>query len=98
MDGATIEIEPITKSGTIDGGTWAISPADRKQTVTTSGHTDDNNYQEQRRCCIRKLDAALLRKAKPPTAAADVSAYTTQDEADAAADSARDSAIAELPR
>ena len=37
VDGATIEIEPITKSGTIDGGTWAISPAD-KQTVTTSGH------------------------------------------------------------
>ena len=40
VDGATIEIEPITKSGTIDGGTWNISPAD-KQTVTTSGHTND---------------------------------------------------------
>lgn len=37
VDGATIEIEPITKSGTIDGGTWNISPAD-KQTVTTAGH------------------------------------------------------------
>ena len=30
VDGATIEIEPITKSGTIDGGTWNISPADKQ--------------------------------------------------------------------
>lgn len=37
VDGATIEIEPITKSGSIDGGSWSISPAG-KQTVTTSGH------------------------------------------------------------
>ena len=43
VDGATIEIEPITKSGSIDGGSWSIRPAD-KQTVTTSGHTNDNNY------------------------------------------------------
>ena len=44
VDGATIEIEPITKSGTIDGGTWNISPAD-KQSVTTAGHTNDDNFQ-----------------------------------------------------
>lgn len=44
VDGATIEIEPITKSGTIDGGSWSISPAG-VQTVTTSGHTNDDNYQ-----------------------------------------------------
>lgn len=31
VDGATIEIEPITKSGTIDGGSWSIS--DRKSVV-----------------------------------------------------------------
>ena len=45
VDGATIEIEPITKSGSIDGGSWSISPAG-KQTVTTSGHTADDNYQK----------------------------------------------------
>lgn len=44
VDGATIEIEPITKSGTIDGGSWSISPAGM-QTVTTGGHTNDDNYQ-----------------------------------------------------
>ena len=45
VDGATIEIEPITKSGSIDGGSWSVSPAS-KQTVTTSGHTADDNYQK----------------------------------------------------
>ncbi len=34
VDGATIEIEPITKSGSIDGGSWSVSPA-CKQTVTS---------------------------------------------------------------
>ena len=43
MDGATIEIEPITKSGTVEGGSWSVSPAS-KQTVTTSGHTADDIY------------------------------------------------------
>ena len=45
VDGATIEIEPITKSGSIDGGSWPVSPAS-KQTVITSGHTADDNYQK----------------------------------------------------
>ena len=45
VDGATIEIEPITKSGSIDGGSWSVSPAS-KQTVATSGHTADDNYQK----------------------------------------------------
>ncbi len=45
VDGATIEIEPIAKSGSIDGGSWSVSPAS-KQTVTTSGHTADDNYQK----------------------------------------------------
>ncbi len=57
VDGATIEIEPITKSGNIDGGSWSISPTD-KQTVTTSGHTNDNKSLERRRC-RRKLEPAL---------------------------------------
>lgn len=43
IDDVTIDIEPIEKSGTIDGGSWSITPAS-KQTVTTSGHTNDNDY------------------------------------------------------
>ena len=95
VDGATIEIEPITKSGSIDGGSWSISPAS-KQTVTTSGHTNDNNYH------LNGGDAAAswsLHYAVTKTSGTrngQVGPFTTQEAADAAANSARDSAIAEL--
>ena len=95
VDGATIEIEPITKSGSIDGGSWSISPAD-KQTVTTSGHTNDNNYH------LKGGDAAAswsLHYAVTKTTdskSGRVGPYTSQDAADSAADSARDSAISDL--
>ena len=95
VDGATIEIEPITKSGTIDGGSWSISPAG-KQTVTTSGHTNDNNYH------LNGGDAAAswsLHYAVTKTSGTrngQVGPFTTQEAADAAANSARDAALAEL--
>lgn len=43
VDDAVIDITPLQTEGEIDGGTWTLSPA-TKQTVTTSGHTNDNNY------------------------------------------------------
>ena len=95
VDGATIEIEPITKSGSIDGGSWSISPAD-KQTVTTSGHTNDNNYH------LNGGDASAswsLHYAVTKTTGSKsgrVGPYTSQDAADSAADSARDAAISNL--
>ena len=95
VDGATIEIEPITKSGTIEGGSWSISPAS-KQTVTTSGHTNDNNYH------LNGGDAAAswsLHYAVTKTSGTRngrVGPYTSQEAADEAANSARDAAIAEL--
>ena len=95
VDGATIEIEPITKSGTIDGGTWAISPAD-KQTVTTGGHTSDDNYQNNGGKASASWSLHYSVTKTTDSRSGRVGPYTTQDEADAAADSARDSAIAEL--
>ena len=95
VDGATIEIEPITKSGTIDGGTWAISPAD-KQTVTTSGHTSDDNFQNNGGKASASWTLHYSVTKTTDSRSGRVGPYTTQDEADAAADSARDSAIAEL--
>ena len=95
VDDATIEIEPITKSGSIDGGSWSISPADR-QTVTTSGHTNDNNYH------LNGGDAAAswsLHYAVTKTTdskSGRVGPYTSQDAADSSADSARDAAISDL--
>lgn len=95
VDDAAIEIEPITKSGSIDGGSWSISPADR-QTVTTSGHTNDNNYH------LNGGDAAAswsLHYAVTKTTdskSGRVGPYTSQDAADSSADSARDAAISDL--
>lgn len=95
VDGATIEIEPITKSGTIDGGTWNISPAD-KQTVTTAGHTNDDNFQNNGGAASASWTLHYSVSKTTDSRCGRVGPYTTQDEADAAADSARDAAIAEL--
>ena len=95
VDGATIEIEPITKSGTVDGGTWNISPAD-KQTVTTAGHTNDDNFQNNGGAASASWTLHYSVSKTTDSRSGRVGPYTTQDEADAAADNARDAAIAEL--
>ena len=95
VDGATIEIEPITKSGNIDGGSWSISPTD-KQTVTTSGHTADDNYQKNGGDAGASWSLHYAVTKTSGTRNGQVGPFTTQEAADAAANSARDAAIAEL--
>ena len=95
VDGATIEIEPITKSGTIEGGSWSISPAG-KQTVTTSGHTADDNYQKNGGDASASWSLHYAVTKTSGTRNGQVGPFTTQEAADAAANSARDAAIAEL--
>ena len=95
VDGATIEIEPITKSGSIDGGSWSISPAS-KQTVTTSGHTADDNYQKNGGDASASWSLHYAVTKTSGTRNGQVGPFTTQEAADAAANSARDAALAEL--
>ena len=95
VDGATIEIEPITKSGSIDGGSWSISPAD-KQTVTTSGHTADDNYQKNGGDASASWSLHYAVTKTTGSKSGRVGPYTSQDAADSAADSARDAAISDL--
>jgi len=95
VDGATIEIEPITKSGTIEGGSWSISPAG-KQTVTTNGHTADDNYQNNGGDASASWSLHYAVTKTSGTRNGQVGPFTTQEAADAAANSARDAAIAEL--
>ena len=95
VDGATIEIEPITKSGSIEGGSWSISPAG-KQTVTTSGHTADDNYQKNGGDAAASWSLHYAVTKTSGTRNGQVGPFTTQEAADAAANSARDTAIAEL--
>lgn len=95
VDGATIEIEPITKSGSIEGGSWSISPAG-KQTVTTSGHTADDNYQKNGGDAAASWSLHYAVTKTSGTRNGRVGPYTSQEAADEAANSARDAAIAEL--
>ena len=95
VDGATIEIEPVTKSGSVDGGSWSIGPAG-KQTVTTSGHTADDNYQNNGGDASASWSLHYAVTKTSGTRNGQVGPFTTQEAADAAANSARDSAIAEL--
>ena len=43
VDGAVITITPSQTGGSVDGGSWQMTPAG-SQTITTSGHTQDDNY------------------------------------------------------
>lgn len=95
VDGATIEIEPITKSGSIDGSSWSVSPAS-KQTVTTSGHTADDNYQKNGGDAAASWSLHYAVTKTSGTRNGRVGPYTSQEAADEAANSARDAALAEL--
>ena len=95
VDGATIEIEPITKSGTIDGGSWSISPAG-VQTVTTSGHTNDDNYQNSGGAASVSWSVHYTVSKTVDGRSGTVGPYTTKEAADAAANSERDSVVAAI--
>lgn len=95
VDGATIEIEPITKSGTIDGGSWSIFPAG-VQTVTTSGHTNDDNYQNNGGAASASWSVHYTVSKTVDGRSGSVGPYTTKEAADAAANSERDSVVAAI--
>lgn len=95
VDGATIEIEPITKSGTIDGGSWSISPAG-VQTVTTNGHTNDDNYHNNGGAASASWSVHYTVSKTVDGRSGSVGPYTTKEAADAAANSERDSAVAAI--
>ena len=95
VDGATIEIEPITKSGTIDGGSWSISPAG-VQAVTTGGHTNDDNYQNNGGAASASWSVHYTVTKTVDGRSGSVGPYTTKEAADAAANSERDSAVAAI--
>ena len=95
VDGATIEIEPITKSGTIDGGSWSISPSG-VQTVTTGGHTNNDNYQNSGGAASASWSVHYTVSKTVDGRSGSVGPYTTKEAADAAANSERDSAVAAI--
>ena len=96
VDGASIEIEPIEKGGTIDGGRWTISPA-AAQTVTTSGHTNDEDYQSSGGAARTNWSLHYaVTKTSASSRSGSEGPYPSQAEADAAAASAKARAESDL--
>ena len=96
IDGATITITPSKTSGSIDGGSWQMSPAGA-QTITTSGHTNDDSYQNNGGDGTVSWTVHYeVSKTSTTTLSGQEGPYSSQAEADAAAEAAKNAAISQL--
>ena len=85
VDGAKITVTPSKTSGSIDGGSWQMSPAGA-QTITTSGHTNDDNYQNNGGDGTVSWTVHYeVSKTSTTTLSGQEGPYSSQAEADAAA-------------
>ena len=96
VDGAVITITPSQTGGSVDGGSWQMTPAGA-QTITTSGHTQDDNYH------LNGGDGSAtwtvhyeVSKTSTSTISGQEGPFTSQAEADAAAETAKNAAIGQL--
>ena len=96
VDGAVITVTPSRTDGSVDGGSWQMSPA-AEQTITTSGHTQDDTYH------LNGGDGSAtwtvhyeVSKTSTSTLSGQEGPFTSQAEADAAAEAAKNAAIGQL--
>ena len=96
VDGAVITVTPSQTSGSVDGGSWKMTPAGA-QIITTSGHTQDDNYH------LNGGDGSAtwtvhyeVSKTSTSTLSGQEGPFTSQAEADAAAEAAKNAAINQL--
>ena len=96
VDGAVITVTPSRTSGSVDGGSWKMSPA-AAQTITTSGHTQDDSFH------LNGGDGSAtwtvhyeVSKTSTGTLSGQEGPFTSQAEADAAAEAAKNAAIGQL--
>ena len=96
VDGAVITVTPSRTGGSVDGGSWQMSPA-AAQTITTSGHTPDDNFH------LNGGDGSAtwtvhyeVSKTSTSTLSGQEGPFTSQAEADAAAEAAKNAAIGQL--
>ena len=96
VDGAKITVTPSKTSGSIDGGSWTMSPAG-SQTITTSGHTNDDNYQNNGGDGTVSWTVHYeVSKTSTTTLSGQEGPFSSQAEADAAAEAAKNAAISQL--
>lgn len=96
VDGAVITVTPSRTGGSVDGGSWKMSPAGA-QTITTSGHTQDDSFH------LNGGDGSAtwtvhyeVSKTSTSTLSGQEGPFTSQAEADAAAEAAKNAAIGQL--
>lgn len=96
VDGAVITVTPSQTGGSVDGGSWQMSPA-AAQTITTSGHTQDDNFH------LNGGDGSAtwtvhyeVSKTSTSTLSGQEGPFASQAEADAAAEAAKNAAIGQL--
>ena len=96
VDGAVITVTPSRTGGSVDSGSWQMTPAGA-QTITTSGHTQDDTYH------LNGGDGSAtwtvhyeVSKTSTSTLSGQAGPFTSQAEADAAAEAAKNAAIGQL--
>ena len=96
VDGAVITVTPSRTGGNVDGGSWQMTPA-AAQTITTSGHTQDDSFH------LNGGDGSAtwtvhyeVSKTSTSTLSGQEGPFTSQAEADAAAEAAKNAAIGQL--
>ena len=96
VDGAVITVTPSRTGGSVDGGSWQMTPAGA-QTITTSGHTQDDSFH------VNGGDGSTtwtvhyeVSKTSTSTLSGQEGPFTSQAEADAAAETAKNAAIGQL--
>ena len=96
VDGAVITVTPSRTGGSVDGGSWQMTPTGA-QTITTSGHTQDDGFY------LNGGDGSAtwtvhyeVSKTSTSTPSGQEGPFTSQAEADAAAEAAKNAAIGQL--
>ena len=96
VDGAVITVTPSRTGGSVDGGSWQMTPA-AAQTITTGGHTQDDSFH------VNGGDGSAtwtvhyeVSKTSTSTLSGQEGPFTSQAEADAAAEAAKNAAIGQL--
>ena len=96
VDGAVITVTPSQTGGSVDGGSWQMTPA-AAQTITTSGHTQDDSFH------LNGGDGSAtwtvhyeVSKTSTSTHSGQEGPFASQAEADAAAEAAKNAAIGQL--
>ena len=95
IDEATFEITPSATSGSIDGGSWSLTPAG-SQTVTTGGHVMDDTYHTTGGNASAGWTLNYSVNKTSGSASGNVGPYSSQEEANAAASAAQSEAVSRL--